>query len=190
MRYGASSLFKPFILILFFLVFTGVKAADSSATRLNVGLAFRKYTGFYWVNGITAEYGAPAWNRKGVTLGLNFISSGAGSALASHAIVFYHAEGSFIKEFRTNKKVRPRALLSFGYIYADYGRRFEQLPHSALTCAFETGVSYQPVRNLNLAVTFGYNFIKGNGASGVGVIYPLFAQIKVMYCFQWPATRT
>ena len=163
----------------------GNNNVDSSATQtFNGGLRFEKAAGFYWYNGITAEYASQKIWKQNISLGFNFLSSRLGSAIASNAIPFYELDLSAIKYFRRGKSFRPLVRLNAGYAHANYGSDiFNSIPNHSLILSIEAGASYDFHFPIRIAITGGYNVLTGNGSTGLSTIFPVYAQCSVFYCF-------
>lgn len=161
------------------------RAGDSTAVKkqmLYVGLRFEKVAGLYWNNGVSFEYSSPRLCRQKITFGFYAISSRLGSALASNAIPYTEINLSAIKYFRESKRFRPLLRLNLGYAHANYGSDvFYGIPQSAALASFEAGAAYQFKFPLRASISGGYNFITGNGASGLALVYPVYAQVSVFY---------
>jgi hypothetical protein len=182
---------KPPFLTLFFAIFLIssmlAKAGIDDSVVVNKqsligGFRFQKAVGFYWTNGISLEYNnAKIWNQK-ISFGLNFVSSKLGSALFSNAIPYYEINFSGIKYFRHEKKLKPLIRLNIGYAHANYGSDiFKDIPNQSMLLSFEIGAAYDFKLPIRIAVTGGYNIITGNGMSGLGVLFPVYAQFSIFY---------
>ena len=161
----------------------GKNELDSAAKQsFYGGLRFEKAAGFYWYNGITAEYASQKiWKQK-IGFGFNFISSRFGSALSSNAIPFYEIDLSGIYYFRRSKDLKPSVRLNAGYAHANFGSDiFNSIPDHSFIISIEAGVSYDFHFPIRIALSGGYNLITGNGITGLSTIFPLYAQCSVFY---------
>jgi hypothetical protein len=157
-------------------------AATKPSQTFSAGLRFQKAGGFYWSNGITAEYSNEKILKQKISLGFNLISSKLGTALNSNAIPFYEADLAVIKYFRQSKSFKPQLRLNFGYAHANYGSEtFNSIPNHSFLLSFEAGAVYDFKFPIRIGLTGGYNFITGNGENGLGVIYPVYAQASIIY---------
>jgi hypothetical protein len=149
------------------------------------GIRFQKAAGFYWSNGITAEYTQGKLWKHGVGIGLNYISSKLGTALSSNAIPVYEIHVSGIKYFRKQHNFKPLTRLNLGYAHANYGSDiFNEIPNQSFLTSLEAGAAYDFKFPLRLSLTGGYNFIAGDGMSGLGTTYPFYAQFSMIYRFK------
>lgn len=182
-----KALFSLTIIVLLLLTVNSASAAKRdtiSKTKQTfiLGLRFQKAAGFYWSNGITVEYTNEKILKQKVSLGFNFISSKLGTALNSNAIPFYEIDISGIKYFRQNKSLKPLFRLNLGYAHANYGSDiFNDITDQSLLISIEAGAAYDFKFPLRIALSGGYNLIKGNGEKGLGVIYPVYAQCSLIY---------
>ncbi len=156
-------------------------SVSKSKQSFALGLRFQKAGGFYWSNGITAEYfNKKIWKNK-MSIGFNFVSSKMGTALGSNAISFFEADLSATKYFRNSKNLKPLLRLNAGYARANFGSEvFKNIPNQSMLLSLETGASYEFKFPLKIALSGGVNFISGNGISGLGTIFPVYAQFSML----------
>src|SRR4051812_5905910 len=86
---------------------------------MQIGICMKKFTGFYWVNGITivaneTMFGAP------IVTGANLTSSLLGSALNSDALPLHMFELFAYYHFRHKKSLQPFAGFNFGGAFSNY----------------------------------------------------------------------
>lgn len=172
-----------FGLLLF--AFIGLHAqADSSAVNreIKAGIRIQKTQKLYWENGFTIDYTCSKLWDKRIHLGLSYVSSRLGSAIASNAIKQDNYIFSAAYHFRRNKSFQPIARLNAGYFYADYEDPiFNELDNSSLLVSIDAGVYYQFDFPLTIGLSAGYNLSSGNGESGPGSLYPIFYQMSLFY---------
>jgi hypothetical protein len=177
--------FKSLIILILFPLFSAAQGESPTRMVIDGGASFKKYAGFYWMNGVSAEMRSEKFLKEKVSVGLNFQTSLLGSALASNAISTFETEVYLVKYFRRAKHLKPLLRLNTGIAFNSYGSaEFQSLPSSGMLLSLETGLRYQlpfAERRSALMLSGGYNFITGDGLSGLGTIYPLFARISVLY---------
>lgn len=175
--------------LLIFLIVAGgscVAKTSEDSTKVNhelmAGLRFQRYAGFYWVNGLSLEFRSDkVWKHK-MGLAINYQSSRLGTALASNAIPYSEINLSAIRYFRTSRSLQPLLRFNAGFAIADYGSaEFSSIPNKSALASLEFGAAYLWKSPLRVTLSFGYNIITGNGVSGLGVLYPLYAQASVFY---------
>lgn len=162
-----------------------VMAQDSSSSTFHAGLCVRKMTGFYWLNGFSIEHQPHAFAGR-MHFGLNLASSVLGSAFMSKAIPVYCYElyGQF--SFRRKRRFQPYAGLNGGLAYADHGPSFgDHLTSVQPLLSVEPGFRIAPVPGFNVTASVGYNFFTGNGVRGLGTIYPLYLQLRLLSALRW-----
>lgn len=172
------------ILIFFITILTQLFAfsQDSSNTiKIELGLRTKKYVGFYWVNGLSAEFSTHKISSGSLHLGLNITSSYLGSAFRSNAIPTLETELSLIKYFRYSKSLQPITRLNFGFAKAFYGNDFSSIPSKSIVLSIETGLRYRLKNYLFASLYGGYNVITGNGINGLATIYPIYSGIGLNY---------
>jgi hypothetical protein len=177
---------RLFIFLFFILACGGVlKAQDSASAKPSqvfVGLRFQKAVGFYYINGLSAEFSSPKLCKQKISAGFNFVSSRLGSALASNAIAYSEVNLSAIKYFRNDRPIKPLVRLNLGYARANFGSdEFGDLPAQSFLASIEGGAAYDLKFPLRITLAGGYNIITGNGMKGLGVLFPLYAQCSLFY---------
>ena len=178
---------KALFLIIIALSFLSQPTFSQDSTKnytLEIGIRCKKFTGFYWENGITGEFSSPKILKGKVSFGLNLVSSRLGSAISSNALPTLETELSILKYFRTNKAFQPLVQLNIGYAHANYGPLFASIPNNGALLSLEAGVSFSlPVlkKHIKLKATGGYNFLNGNGSRGMGTVYPFYGQFSILY---------
>ncbi|MCE2743432.1 MAG: hypothetical protein LW701_07685 [Fluviicola sp.] len=156
--------------------------AQDSTFSLEAGIRCKKFTGFYWENGVTAEFNSEKIAHKKITFGLNIVSSKLGSAIHSNALTTLETELSAIYYFRFSKDFQPLVRLNAGMAHVNYGSPiFDDLQNNAPLLSLEVGLSYKLPANLRVAISGGYNVFTGNGSKGLGTVYPIFGQFSVFY---------
>ena len=175
-------LIASFIFVLFSLI---TLAQDTIKPTLELGIRSQKYTGFYTVNGITAEYRLVKSNKKSpLSVGVNMTFSRLGSAFLSNALSVNHYDAFFAYYFRSSKKLSPTIRINAGYEHTNLGDYFEGLGYhnKAVVMGLEVGVSYKLPYNLRAIATGGYNFLVVQNAASLGSsVYPVFGQISLVY---------
>jgi hypothetical protein len=160
-------------------------AQDSIKPSIELGIRSQKYTGFYTVNGITAEYRfVKSTSKLPFGVGVNMTFSGLGSAFLSNALSVNHYDAFFAYYFRSSKKLLPTVRINAGYEHTNLGDYFEGLEYNnkAFIMGLEAGVSYKLPYNLRVIATGGYNFLVVHNAASLGSsVYPVFGQISLVY---------
>jgi hypothetical protein len=175
---------KIYIILLVSILCSNLSYSQDSTINylLEGGIRCKKFTGFYWENGITAEFSSKKVLNQKISFGMNIVSSRFGSAFRSNAIPTLEVELSVIKYFRINKDFRPLLRLNFGYAHANYGSSiFNSIPSNSALVSIETGVSYSFFEKYRIIASGGYNIIAGNGLKGLGTIYPIYGQISFLF---------
>ena len=153
----------------------------TNTVQLELGLRTKKYVGFYWVNGLSAEISTHKIASGSLHLGVNLASSTFGSAFRSNAIPTLETELAIIKYFRYTKSFQPITRLNLGYSKAFYGEGFSNITSKGMLCSIETGFQYRIIKKLTASLFGGYNLITGNGINGLGTIYPIYFGITTKY---------
>ena len=173
------------ITLLAILLIRSLHAQDSIYKSIEVGIRAKKYTGFYWENGITAEfYSAKITGQIPLHAGINLTFSDLGSAFHSNALSMTHFDAFAAYYFRKHKKLMPTVRFNVGYVSTNLGDYFESQKYhnTAMVLGLETGLSYQLPYNLRVIATGGYNFFVGNETASLGSsVYPVFGQISLVY---------
>ena len=171
-------------ILLLIIVFTG-NAQDSLYKSIEIGIRAKKYTGFYWENGITAEfYSAQITGKLPIHAGFNLTFTDLGSAFHSNALSMTHCDVFTAYYFRKNQKLMPTTRLNIGYVHTNIGNYFESKDYhnNAMVLGLEAGISYQLPYNLRVIATGGYNLFVGNDSKSLGSsIYPIFGQVSLVY---------
>lgn len=145
-------------------------ASDSLGT-LHAGIAVRKFTGFYWLNGVTAEWSPPALRSRQLSATATIVHSGLGSAAGSRAIPVLNAELSLYWDARKNKTLHPRLGLNAGYARANLGSEFASIPRQAGIFSLEAGLAATGFGKFKGSLTLAYNIFTGNGMKGAGIVH-------------------
>ncbi|MDI1355583.1 MAG: hypothetical protein PSX36_11730 [bacterium] len=167
-------------------VFSSIgKNNDSISTpthTFSIGFRAQKAIGFYWSNGICAEYALEKILKGSLAFGLNYISSSMGTAALSNAIHCSEINGSLIKYFRMRKPLKTLLRLNAGYAHANYPSDiYKNIPNQSMTLSLELGLVYDFKIPLRLALGGGYNVISGKGTKGLGTLYPVYGQFSIIY---------
>jgi hypothetical protein len=169
-------------IIVFACTFSLFAFSQDSTYSLEAGIRCKKFTGFYWENGVTAEFKSEKIANKKITFGLNVVSSRLGSAINSNALATLETELSAIYYFRFSKDFQPLVRLNAGMAHVNYGSPiFDDLQKNAPLLSLEVGLSYKLPANLRVAISGGYNLFTGNGSKGLGTVYPIFGLFSVFY---------
>ena len=163
------------------LLFITTSVAQENNSNIELGVRTKKYIGFYWVNGISAEWNSSKLCSGSLHLGLNIASSSLGSALIGNAIPTLETELSVIKYFRSSKALQPITRINFGFGRAFYGAEFKELTSSGLLCSIETGLQYKIASHYSASLFGGINFLTGNGITGLSSIYPVYYGMCIKY---------
>lgn len=174
------------LIIASFLLITSLSFGQSDSAKISsfeLGMRCKKFTGFYWENGISGEFKFNELGLNKLSFGFNVVSSKFGSAITGNEIPTLAIEGSIIKYFRDSKKLKPLLRVNVGYAYASFGSDdiFGKISNSSTLLSLESGISYTLTNSLRLTATGGYNFINGNGTKGLGTVYPFFGQFSLFY---------
>jgi hypothetical protein len=153
--------------------------------RLDAGIRSMKFVGFYWLNGLSAEYSSEKILDHKIQFGLNMVSSLAGSAFLTNAIPTTQFELSVIKHFRHGRSFQPLIRLNTGFAHANYrDAQFDNLPQNGMLLSTEFGLSYRlpfMQEKLSLKACLGYNIFSGNGITGLSTVFPVYSQFSVLY---------
>jgi len=163
-------------------------AQDSIQPTIELGIRSQKYTGFYWENGVTAEFHLRKLAGKfPLNAGVTMTFSGLGSAFHSNALPINHYDVFFAYYFRKGKKLAPTLRINIGYDHTKLGESIELLGYAnhALVMGLEAGVSYSLPKGFRVLATGGYNFLVVNNTKSLGSsVYPVFGQMSVVYCIR------
>ena len=180
-----SIIYKMRKLILLFtllLSFHFVSAQFLANYEINGGVVMQKTQKLYSENGIGADFTSDFLLNKKIHLKLNYVTSRLGSALGTNAIKQDNLTIGADWHFFPTKPLQIFTGLNTGYFYADYEEdMFKQLPHSSVLMRFESGLSYKFNNPFSASLSFGYNFVNGNGVSKPGTLFPVFYQLKIFY---------
>lgn len=180
-----SLLIKLLLLLILTAKMGIVSSAQSLAHELSAGVKLQKAIHLYWENGFTVDYTNSFLLEKHLLVGVSYYTSRLGTAYHSNAIKQDNYLLSFAYVFRNQKVIQPLLKLNGGYFYSDMEEEiFEVLPHTSPLLSLEGGVAIQPKYPVKLSISFGYNFITGDGISGPGTLYPFFYQISLQYVLQ------
>jgi hypothetical protein len=152
-----------------------------SKFQTEIGIRTKKQIGFYWVNGISAEWLSEKIASRSLHLGVNITTSYLGSAFRSNAIPTLETELSLIKYFRYTKSLQPITRLNIGFAKAFYGTGYGSIPSTGMLCSVETGFQYKINPIFSGSIYGGYNLFYGNGISGLSTVYPLYYGFGIKY---------
>ena len=177
----------------FFLFFWGILGCiqnsdaqiDTAGSDFNLGLRTKKYVGFYYLNGISGDISFKKVMDHKLHFGFNVASSLLGSGLGSNAVTATEVELSVARYYRVHKRLQPVFRLNVGFANAHYGDAiFDDLPQNDMLLSFEPGLCYtfsQKQNRMKLLLNGGYNFISGNGMTGLGTVYPVYGTISFFW---------
>lgn len=170
------------ILIFVFVIFCFSAFSQDSTFSFSAGARFKKYIGFYWQNGMSAEFSSSKILNKKISFGLNVASSKLGTALIKNAISTFEIEFSAIKYFRLTKKVKPFLRLNTGIASANFGDdTFDNITNKSALLSIETGIKGHIYKSIDIVAGGGLNAITGNGISNLGTVYPVYFQLSLLY---------
>jgi hypothetical protein len=168
------------LIVLIILIQPFTFCQDTTKTvQIELGLRTKKYVGFYWVNGLSAEFSTYKIAKGSLHLGVNLASSSLGSAIRSNAIPTLETELSIIKYFRYTKSFQPITRLNLGYSKAFYGEGFSNITSNSILCSIEAGFKYIIMSTVSANIYGGYNILTGNGINGLGTIYPIYSGVSL-----------
>jgi len=146
------------------------------------GVRIQKTHQLYFENGITLNYSSNKLWDKRIHLGLSYVTSRLGTAFHSNALKQDNYLASLQFNFRRAKIASPIVKLNAGYFYVDLENPiFSDLPHTSALLSVESGIEMNLKLPIKPQITFGYNFITGDGLSGPGTLFPLFFQLSISY---------
>jgi len=173
-----------FLGIMYLMQFTNAQI-DTANQDFSVGLRTKKYVGFYYLNGISGDISFKKVMDHKLHFGFNVGSSLLGSGLGSNAVTATEVEVSVSRYYRVHKRLQPMLRLNVGYANAHYGDAiFDVLPQNDLLLSFETGVGYTlpfMQNKMKVLLSGGYNFISGNGITGLGTVYPVYGSLAFFW---------
>ena len=158
---------------------------DTASTDLSLGLHTKKYVGFYYLNGISGDISFKKVMDHKLHFGFNIATSLLGSGLGSNAVTATEVELSVARYYRVHKRLQPIFRLNVGFANAHYGdAMFDDLPQNDMLLSFEPGLCYtfsQKQNRMKLLLSGGYNFISGNGITGLGTVYPVYGSLSFFW---------
>jgi len=161
--------------------------AQIDTTKTDFSLAFRtkKYVGFYYLNGFSGDVSFQKVMDHKLHFGFNVATSLLGSGLASNAVTATEVEVSVSCFYRVHKRLQPMLRLNVGFANAHYGDAiFDDLPQNDMLLSFEPGIAYtfpQKQNRMKILLSGGYNFISGNGITGLGTVYPVYGAFSFFW---------
>jgi len=172
---------KYTFIVLMFFVF-GIKAQNTKAYELALGLKFQKTEQLYWENGVAADFTSDFLVHKKIHLKLSYLTSRIGSAFLSNAIRQDNVVFGADWRFRSDKDFQVYAGLNTGFFHADMELpKFDVLPHNSLLLQMETGFFYKFKFPAAASVSLGYNVINGDGVNLPGTLFPVYYQLSFFY---------
>jgi hypothetical protein len=149
---------------------------------LDVGVRLQKTVSLYYENGLTVQYSGDRLLAQRLYLGVSYVSSRLGTALASNAIKQDNLLLSASYYFKPKRLVRPFIRANVGYFTADLEDEiFGDLPSASPLLSPEMDLCLVTRTPLKIGLSFGYNLITGNGEKGPGTLYPLFLQTSITW---------
>ena len=150
------------------------------------GVRVEKAMGFYYSSGVFIEFSSNKLLNQRINFGLTYVTSRLGTAFQSNAIPFWQLTANVNLMLRKKKHFKICFRLNGGYAKANYHDPiFNDLPQSSPIVSFEPGLLYDFKFPLRIGTGLGYNFITGNGITGLGVIYPVYFQFNAAYRFRF-----
>lgn len=171
-----------YIILIFVSSFVEGQSIDTNHS-ISAGIRLKKYTGFYWVNGISGEFHSTKLLNNKLHLGLNIATSNLGTAFNSNALSTWETEISTIYFFRSSKKLNPIARFNLGFASVQIDDKYSSIPSRSFIASIETGVNYS-INSYSTRMFVGYNLLSGNGITGLGTIYPIYGGIGIMKSFK------
>lgn len=157
-------------------------AGQESNHEFTAGIRLQKTHNLYFENGITVDYTSTKLWDKRIHLGCSYVTSRLGTAFHSNALKQDNYLGTFQFNFRREKILSPIVKLNAGYFYVNLENPiFSDLPHTSFLLSTEGGIILNLKLPIKPSLTFGYNFITGDGYSGPGTLFPLFFQLSISY---------
>ena len=160
---------------------------DTVRSTFEAGIRCKKFTGFYWENGISAEYKSSKLLDNKLGLGVNLTTSILGTALIKNAIPTMNFEVSALYYWKRTSDFLPFSRLNIGLATAHFSSTYANITNRAPLLSVEFGCSYRFSPEFRLTVSGGINAITGNGTKGLGTVYPLFGQFSLFY--KLPSTK-
>ena len=158
---------------------------DTAKTDFSLGLRTKKYVGFYYLNGFSGDISFQKVMDHKLHFGFNVATSLLGSGLASNAVTATEVEVSVSRFYRVHKRLQPMLRLNVGFANAHYGDAiFDDLPQNDMLLSFEPGIAYtfpQKGNRMKILLSGGYNFISGNGITGLGTVYPVYGSFSFFW---------
>jgi hypothetical protein len=158
---------------------------DTAKQDFSLGLRTKKYVGFYYLNGISGDISFKKVMDHKLHFGFNVATSLLGSGLGSNAVTATEVELSVARYYRVHKRLQPVFRLNVGFANAHYGdAMFDDLPQNDMLLSFEPGLCYtfsQKQNRMKLLLSGGYNFISGNGMTGLGTVYPVYGLLSFFW---------
>jgi hypothetical protein len=151
----------------------------------SAGFRIQKTHHLYYENGIAFDYTSKVLLNNKIHVGFSYVTSRLGTAFHSNALKQDNYLISCSYHFRHEKIICPVITLNTGYFYADMEESFfEVIPHKSLLLSAETGIFLNLNYPVKVKSTLGFNFITGDGVTGPGTLYPLFAELSIFYQFK------
>jgi len=158
---------------------------DTAKTDFSLAFRTKKYVGFYYLNGFSGDVSFQKVMDHKLHFGFNVATSLLGSGLASNAVTATEVEVSVSRFYRVHKRLQPMLRLNVGFANAHYGDAiFDDLPQNDMLLSFEPGIAYtfpQKQNRMKILLSGGYNFISGNGITGLGTVYPVYGAFSFFW---------
>jgi hypothetical protein len=158
---------------------------DTAKTDFSLGFRTKKYVGFYYLNGFSGDISFKKVMDHKLHFGFNVATSLLGSGLASNAVTATEVEVSVSRFYRVHKRLQPLVRLNAGFANAHYRDEiFDDLPQNDMLLSFESGIAYtfpQKQNRMKILLSGGYNFISGNGITGLGTVYPVYGAFSFFW---------
>ena len=159
-----------------------MKAQQTAADELGVGLRFQKTEQLYWENGVGLDYTSDFLLKKHIHLKMSYATSRLGSAMIGNAVRQDNILVGADWRFRSQKSLQIFAGLNTGFFHADMESPiFDVLPHNSMLLSAETGLFYKFKFPLAASLSVGYNLITGNGVTVPGTLFPVYYQLSFLY---------
>ena len=181
-----KNLFRLWVFMVFYLCsFSGYgQGGTFLGGTFSAGITLHKSAGFYFENGVSAQYSSESILNNKLLLGLHLVNSRLGTAFQSNAVKQGRIYLSGHYRFLSKKSLNILTGVNTGWFHANYeSDLFKDLTNNSMILAADLGLQYTVVEKLTTRTTLGYNLISGNGESGAGTLYPVFYQFTLLWNF-------
>ena len=156
--------------------------AGTGGLKIDAGIRVQKTVYFYYENGFTIHISKKEVFDKKLFLNFSYVSSRIGTAISSNALKQDNYLFSAGWNFRPEKTIQPMARITTGFFHCNYGSDiFSDLPDKSIILCLEPSVRFRLPMSIYGEAGFGYHFIKGNGSTVPGSLFPLFFQFSLTY---------